>query len=142
MTLNNVSSKWIVLVIIAIILGLNARFAQENILYRARLSLLFRGYIDVLLKDPDVYNEAVAPNTFVLKLVYSRGQYVGYINPYGHFLGRSQQGDGLQREGRITFFLFALQIGSGVICLAGLVAMFLRVMPFQMFRTRLRAQSK
>jgi len=52
-----------------------------------RFNMLMRGYVFCHLEPPnkDKVNPIVDQVEFVSFLVYNRGRYVGYVNPYGEF---------------------------------------------------------
>jgi len=120
------TTRWVSTVVVAVIIGFVAHFAQGNLQCRARLSLLTKGYLNVELKDPDHSTEGVSPHIFVSKLVYAQKEYLGYIDPYGHFVPKSEQGIDLVREGRIMTCLSALQMICGAIFLIGIMCILMR----------------
>jgi len=93
---------------------------QNNWTLHARLNLLLHGHVFCRLESPDKLNElsALRPTEFVSKLVYAKGAYVGYLNPYGDFVSSSKGSLDWDVQRRITLILFLLQCGFAVAFMA------------------------
>lgn len=117
MRIGKAASKWVAVLLIALVTGLTAHFAQQSWRCHAWLSLLAKGHFNVQLRDPS--EQAFNPHVFASRLVYAKGEYVGYIDPYGHFVGKSEQSVDLKTEGNIMISLYVLEFTCGALFLLG-----------------------
>jgi hypothetical protein len=68
------------------------------------------------LESPDKLNELPPPRPteFVSKLVYAKGAYVGYLNPYGDFVSASEGKLNWEFQRKITLVQVLLEYAFAV----------------------------
>jgi hypothetical protein len=100
-----------VLLLVAAAGGLFFYLAQNNWTLHARLNLVLHGHVFCRLESPEKLNELPPPRPteFVSKLVYAKGTYVGYLNPYGDFISASKGALDWEVQRKITMVLFILE---------------------------------
>jgi len=115
--------KQLLLFCVAILGVVFAHCLQYNWTLHARLNLLLQGYVFCRLESPDsaILQLPVRPSEPVSKLVNSRGEYVGYLNPYGDFIPLSSTEKFEFRGGKTIAILHYSEMMFLVVAIGSLV---------------------
>src|SRR4051794_20584031 len=101
----------IAVLMIAASAGFMALLGQKTWEGRARTSLLANGHLFSRLESPTGrYREALGrSNEFISKIVLERQNIVGHLDRYGHFVALAQGTFDLEKENRVTGWLYVVQ---------------------------------